>query len=119
MKKALGLVLAASLVVAGCASAGSHEKGKMAEKPMVENAAIKQAEADLKAAKAVNGQWRVIDKATGGKAVSISKLLKAAHKKAEAGETEEANRIAAHVSKAAMIGIEQAKRYAATKPYYN
>ncbi len=115
MKKSLVMALASTLVIAGCASAGSDDKAKM----MAPSAALTQAAADVKAAKAVSGEWRVIDKATGGSAVSLSKLLKAAHKKAEAGDAAEADRIAAHISKAAAIGIAQAKRYAGVKPYYN
>ena len=118
MRKSLALVLTSSLLISACASTAGHDKEKMAGEMSAADP-IAQAETDLAAAIAAGGQWRVIDKATGSKAVDLSKLMAAAKKKAEAGETEEANRMAAHVSKAATIGLEQAQRYAGATPYYN
>ncbi|MCP4008344.1 MAG: hypothetical protein GY726_02390 [Proteobacteria bacterium] len=118
MKKALAIVLTTSLLIAGCAS--TDKKEEMAAAPAAATTpAIAQAKADLDAAIAAGAQWRIIDKATGSTAVDLTKLLKVAEEKATAGETDEANRIAARVSEASKIGIEQSKRYAGTAPYYN
>ena len=119
-KQFIGLItLAGTLAITGCATANSHDKEMMAKKEMMGSDALAMADADLKAAIAAGAQWRLIDKATGGKAVSLKKLLGVAHKKAEAGETEEADRIAGRVSMAAKTGLEQSKRYAGATPYYN
>ena len=80
---------------------------------------IAQASADLDAAKGVGGTWRLIDSATGGKAVSISKLLKAAKAKLEAGDASEAYRMANRVSEAAQMGVAQAAEQADAGPVYN
>ena len=80
---------------------------------------IAQASADLDAAKGVGGVWRLIDSATGGKAVSISKLLKAAKAKLEAGDASEAYRMANRVSEAAQMGVAQAAEQADAGPVYN
>ena len=80
---------------------------------------IAQASADLDAAKGVGGVWRLVDSATGGKAVSISKLLKAAKAKLEAGDASEAYRIANRVSEAAQMGVAQAAEQADAGPAYN
>ena len=80
---------------------------------------IAQASADLDAAKGVGGVWRLIDSATGGKAVSISKLLKAAKAKLEAGDASEAYRMANRVSQAAQMGVAQAAEQADAGPAYN
>ena len=80
---------------------------------------IAQASADLDAAKGVGGVWRLIDSATGGKAVSISKLLKVAKAKLEAGDASEAYRMANRVSEAAQMGVAQAAEQADAGPVYN
>ena len=80
---------------------------------------IAQASADLDAAKGVGGVWRLIDSATGGKAVSISKLLKAAKAKLEAGDASEAYRMANRVSEAAQMGVAQAAEQVDAGPVYN
>jgi len=80
---------------------------------------IAQASADLDAAKGVGGVWRLVDSATGGKAVSISKLLKAAKAKLEAGDASEAYRMAKRVSEAAQMGAAQAAEQADAGPTYN
>jgi len=80
---------------------------------------IAQASADLDAAKGVGGIWRLVDSATGGKAVSISKLLKAAKAKLEAGDASEAYRMAKRVSEAAQMGAAQAAEQADAGPTYN
>ena len=80
---------------------------------------IAQASSDLDAAKGVGGIWRLVDSATGGKAVSISKLLKAAKAKLEAGDASEAYRMAKRVSEAAQMGVAQSAEQADAGPAYN
>jgi outer membrane murein-binding lipoprotein Lpp len=115
MNKTLAIVLTTSFLLAGCSSA--DKKDDMAK--TMTTPAVTQAKADLDKAIAAGAEWRLIDTATGGKAVNLSKLMKVAEEKAAAGETDEANRIAARISKASETAIEQSKRYAATAPYYN
>ena len=117
MKKTLALALTTSLFIAGCASAGS-EKKPMAMEADAGNTAIVQAEKDLAAAIDAKAQWKILDPATGGKAVSLSKLLKVAKKKAEEGNMDEANRIAERVSEISKISVTQSERYAGAMPYY-
>ena len=118
MKKTLALAaLTTTLFIAGCTSTGG-EKKPMAEATMG-SPAIVQAEKDLAAAIDADAQWKILDKATGGTAVSLSKLLKVAKKKAEEGDMAEANRIAERVSEISKISITQSERYAGAMPYYN
>ena len=117
MKKTLALALTASLFIAGCASTGSEEK-PMAMDASTGSPAIAQAEKDLATAIDAQAQWKILDPATGGKAVSLSKLLKVAKKKAEEGNMDEANRIAARVSEISKISTAQSARYAGSMPYY-
>lgn len=119
MKKAIAIVLTTSLFLAACASDGKKDEMVMAKDTTMTTPAITQAKADLDAAIAAGAQWRIIDKATGSTAVDLSKLLKVAEEKAKAGEMDEANRIAAHISHAAQAAVEQSKRYAGAAPNYN
>ena len=80
--------------------------------------AITQAEADLKAAQQAGAEWRVLDPATGGKAVPLRKLVKTAKAKLEGGDEAEAIRIAQKVSWAAKTGIAQAQAQQGAAPYY-
>jgi len=116
MKKALAVILTSSLFIAGCASTEMKEDKPM---EMMGSAVVTQAHADLDAAVAMGAEWRLIDKATGSKAVNLSKLMKVVDEKAKAGETEEADRIAARISEASKIAMDQHKRYAGATPYYN
>ena len=79
---------------------------------------ITQAEQDLKSATRAGAVWRLIDKATGSGAVGIDKLLKLAKKKLDEGHNDEAKRLAALVSWAALSGISQAKSQEQAKPLY-
>lgn len=90
------------------------------EKPMTISADAALAEAaDLLAmAKKQGAEWKVIDKATGGKAARLSETLKVANEKAAAGETDEAIRLARKVSTFATLGVEQAKSQMDAIPYY-
>ena len=82
-------------------------------------AMIAQAGADLKAAKAASGVWRLLDSATGGSAVPIHKMLKVAQKKLDDGDAPEAFRLAQRVSESAQLGIAQAAQQANAGPTYN
>ena len=80
--------------------------------------AVGQAEADLKAAKSAGAVWRLVDPATGGKAVGLGKLLKTAKAKLEANDEAEATRLALRISWAAQTGIVQAEQQKGAKPTY-
>ena len=82
-------------------------------------AMIAQAGADLKAAKAAKGEWRILDSATGGSAVPISKALKAAQKLLDEGDAAEAYRLAQRVSESAQLGVAQSAEQASAAPSYN
>lgn len=97
----VGLALSASTAYAGAAED-----------------AIAQAEADLKAAQSAGAEWRILDPATGGKAVPLAKLVKTAKAKLEANDEAEAIRIAQQVSWAAQTGIAQAEAQKSAAPYY-
>ncbi len=80
--------------------------------------AIAQAEADLAAAQQARAVWRLLDPATGGSAVPLSKLLKTAKAKLEANEESEAIRIAQRISWAAHAGITQSEAQKTAGPVY-
>ena len=80
---------------------------------------IAQAKADVDAAKAAGAEWRVVDKATGGSAVSLSKLLKAAEKALADGDASEAYRMAHRASESAQLGMTQAASQANAAPSFN
>jgi hypothetical protein len=80
--------------------------------------AVGQAEADLKAATSAGAVWRLIDPATGSKAVGLGKLLKTAKAKLEANDEAEATRLAQRISWAAQTGIVQAEQQKDAKPTY-
>jgi hypothetical protein len=80
---------------------------------------IAQASADVKAAQAASALWRILDPATGGKAVPLTKAVKVAQKKLDAGDAPEAYRLAQRVSEAAQLGIAQAAEQANAAPSYN
>ena len=107
------LMMGASIFVTGCASnvATSPE-------PDPTLPALAQAKTDLSLAKTHGSEWRVIDKATGGKAQDLSKLLKVAEEKAAEGDIQEAERIAERVSTFAQTGCCQSVKYKGSTPYY-
>ena len=82
-------------------------------------AMIAQAGADLKAAKAAKGEWRILDSATGGSAVPLSKALKVAQKLLDGGDASEAYRLAHRVSESAQLGVAQSAGQANAAPSYN
>ena len=114
MRKRLILGLSV-LMLAACVQ--MPPKQAMAEGSVDE--VLKMAEDKLAMAKAADAEWRAIDKATGGSAVDLTKLLEAAKEKAAAGETDEAIRIAKKVAKLSELGVEQAKDQKGAKPMYN
>jgi hypothetical protein len=79
---------------------------------------IAQAEADIAAANEARAVWRLVDPATGGKAVPLAKLLKAAKAQLEANEESEAIRIADKISWAAHAGITQSETQKDALPVY-
>ena len=106
--KASTLIAALALSLAGASAlAGSSAAD-----------AVGQAEVDLKAAKSAGAVWRLIDPATGGKAVGLGKLLTTAKAKLEANDEAEATRLAQRISWAAQIGIVQAEQQKGAKPAY-
>ena len=82
-------------------------------------AMIAQAGVDLKSAKAAKGEWRILDSATGGSAVPISKALKVAQKLLDEGDAAEAYRLAQRVSESAQLGAAQSAEQASAAPSYN
>ena len=79
---------------------------------------IAQAKVDADAAKAASSVWRLLDSATGGSAVPLGKMIKAAEASLEAGDNAEAYRLAQRVSESARLGIEQSISQANAAPYY-
>lgn len=104
-----------ALMLAGCAQTPMTGGDPAAELQVI----IKQAEDKLAMAQAANAEWRILDKATGGSAVDLSKILSLAKEKAEAGETDEARRLAEQVIKFSELGLEQAETQAGSGPIYN
>tara|TARA_B100000700_G_scaffold133556_1_gene149179 strand:+ start:614 stop:1555 length:942 start_codon:yes stop_codon:yes gene_type:complete len=80
---------------------------------------IAQASADVEAAKAASALWRILDSATGGGAVPLTKALKVAQKMLDGGDAPEAYRLAQRISDAAQLGIAQAGEQANAAPSYN
>jgi hypothetical protein len=82
--------------------------------------AIDKAGEGVAAAQAAKSEWQLIDKATGSSSAPLGKLLGVAKKKQEAGEYDEAVRIANRVADAAMLGVEQAEsQMGKVEPFYN
>jgi sRNA-binding protein len=112
---ALGVTEGSDLVYLAAAAASDAQNATAAQAEQM----IAQAKTDLDASKAAGAEWRLVDKATGGKAVSLSKLLKAAEKAMEAGDAAEAFRIAHRVSEAAQLSLAQAASQAGAGPNFN
>ena len=113
MKRRLVAALAASILGAGSVAAPPAARAMDVEQ------ALAMAEEVLATAKRAGAEWRIVDEATGSTAKSLSRILKVARKKAEAGETEEAVRLAGRVIESALLGIEQARSQADVAPVYN
>jgi len=97
MKKLVTAILATTVMAAaGAASADAA-------------ATLDQASKALTEVKAAGFEWRLIDKATGKKSVPLSKLMKAAKKAEEGGDSAEAERIAKRIIFAANGGLAQAR----------
>ena len=113
-KLARAVAVSGFLGLAACQTSVAGDKATDAQQ------AIDQAEKALASADSAGSVWQLIDKATGSSSVSLSKLLGAAKKKSEAGEFDEAIRIANRVSDAAMLGVEQAEsQKGKVAPFYN
>ncbi len=104
-----------TLMLAGCAQTPMTYGDPAAEL----NVAIQTAEKKLAMAQEANAEWRIIDKATGGSAVDLSKILSVAKEKAEAGEMDEARRLADAVIKYSELGLKQSAEQAGSGPVYN
>ena len=118
MKKILTAAFTTAFMLTGCATTEHQEKAAMAEDAEMGNAVIAQAESDAQAAIDAGAQWLILDKAAGSKAVSFGKLIEIAKEKQAAGETEEAERIAMHVSEASKMALGQHERYSGSLPRY-
>lgn len=103
----------------GCSTSQVSMEASADEKATQAQQAIEKAETELAAAEAADSVWQLIDPATGSSSVSLDKLLAAAKMKQEAGEFDEAIRIADRVAEAAMLGVEQAESQKGAKPFYN
>jgi len=109
-----------ALVVSVCVSLAASLNAVAGDKSAEAQQAIEQAEKAIAAASSAGSVWQLIDKATGSSSVPLDKLLGAAKKKKEAGEFDEAIRIADRVSDAAMLGVEQAEsQKGKAEPFYN
>lgn len=115
LRKIVGTVTVSALLgLATPYTAMAEDKAAMAKQ------SIEQAEQSLADAKAAGSVWQLIDKATGSSSESLDKLLGAAKAKQDAGEFDEAIRIAKRVADAAMLGVEQAQsQKGKVKPFYN
>lgn len=103
--------LVAAALLVGCATTTTQVGASAGD-------AIAQAEKDLAMASEAGGVWRLIDKSTGGSSKPLNNLLAVAKKKLEAGDEEEAMRIAKRVSEHAKLGIAQAEQQANAMPSY-
>lgn len=117
VKKISGAFVLSALL--GCSTSQVAVDANAEEKVGLAQQAIEKAEAELAAAKSATSVWQLIDKATGSRSQPLDKLLAAAKKKQEAGEYDEAIRIANRVAEAAMLGVEQAESQKNPEPFYN
>ncbi len=115
MKNLLTLITIVSITACGTIGTGVQAQDKAAD---VEKA-IQTAETELAAAAEAGHVWRLIDPATGSSSQDLGKLLEAAKEKQQAGELDEALRIANRVAEAAVLGQEQAKLATDAAPFYN
>lgn len=112
--------IACGVAVSGLLGLAAFQTAVAGDKAADAQQAIAQAEKALDGAVAAGSVWQLIDKSTGSSSVSLDKLLGAAKKKSEAGEYDEAIRIANRVSDAAMLGVEQAESQKGNvAPFYN
>ena len=112
---ALGVTEGSDLVYLAAAAASDAQNATAAQAEQM----IAQAKTDLDASKAAGAEWRLVDKATGGSAVSLSKLMKAAEEALKGGDAAEAYRIAHRVSEAAQSGVAQAASQTSAAPNFN
>ncbi|MDH3280194.1 MAG: hypothetical protein OEQ18_03580 [Gammaproteobacteria bacterium] len=79
---------------------------------------VAQAEQEVKAAKEVGHEWKLIPN-DGGRSASLTKLLESAKKAHAAGETEDAIKTTKRVIEAAKLGQQQAAEQQNAAPNYN
>lgn len=77
------------------------------------------AEQKLAMAQEAGAEWMAIDKATGGAAQPMHKLLEVAKEKAANGEPDEAMRLAKRVIEFSELGLQQAESQKNAGPQYN
>ena len=112
--------LASALAVGGFLGLAACQTSIAGDKAAEAQQAIYQAEKTRAGAVSAGSVWQLIDPATGSRSVSLDKLLGEAKKKSEAGDYDEAIRIADRVSDAAMLGVEQAEsQKGKVAPFYN
>lgn len=111
--------ISCAIVFSALLGCGISQVAMAEDKAAQAQQAIEKAEMELSAAKSAGSVWQLIDKATGSSSVPIDKLLEVAKKKQEAGEHDEAIRIANRVAEAAILGTEQAESQKDPEPFYN
>ena len=116
LKKVSCTVILGALL--GCNTSLVATDANAEDKATLAQQAIEKAEAELATAQSTGIVWQIIDKSTGSSSKSIDRLLKVAKKKQEAGEYDEAIRIANRVAEAAMLGVEQATSQKDPQPLY-
>ncbi len=124
-KVLVALTASALLGLTGCAGMEAKQEMKPAPKAAMTSMdksgadkAIAIADKELAAVKQAGHEWQLIDKATGGSSQPLSKLLDAAKKARDEGDTAEAIRIANRVTENAKLGLQQAKEQANAGPFY-
>ncbi len=122
MKNVLITLTTVALVgLYGCAATGGQSASGMAKAPAAMSAvdkAIAEAEKELATTKKMGHEWQLIDKATGRNSQPLSKLLEAAKKARDSGDSAEAMRIADRVAETARLGQRQAKEQANAGPHF-
>ncbi|MDH3638629.1 MAG: hypothetical protein OES09_09210 [Gammaproteobacteria bacterium] len=79
---------------------------------------LAQAEKEVTAAKKAGHEWKLLPN-SGGKSMSLSKLLKSAKEAHAAGKTDDATKTLKRVIEAAKLGQQQAAEQANAGPNYN
>ena len=112
------LIILISMGIGGCASRSEPEPQTEESVEVKENLAIIQAQADLAAARDMNAEWMVREESIHQHPITLGRILDHAQLAHQAGNEEEAIRLARLVSKFARLGIEQAKSQINAAPYY-
>ncbi len=110
------LTTVALLGLYGCAGMDAQPESAAAMSPADD--AIAEAEKELAVVKKLGHEWQLIDKATGRNSQPLSKLLEAAKKARESGDSAEAMRIAKRVAETSRLARQQAEEQANAGPHY-